>query len=190
MCLRVADLDEAARRWSIQFGLTERERDGGRAYLACAYEPYSLELVEADAPGADHAGFLTARWANAFMDCCEAVLGADVDRAARTVRHEGRTTRIGVHPLGVDGAALLARTAEPDVEAAPAPVAPLTVAERQAQAEAQRAAAAAAKDDTAAPAADTARSTISRNRPVFQGRAEPPPLRVTFGTGQPKLRSM
>src|SRR5690606_11975190 len=67
--------------------------------------------------GADHAGFLTARWANAFMDCCEAVLGADVDRAARTVRHEGRTTRIGVHPLGVDGAALLARAAEPDVEA-------------------------------------------------------------------------
>ncbi|GGM80386.1 trehalose-6-phosphate synthase [Thermopolyspora flexuosa] len=67
--------------------------------------------------GADHAGFLTARWANAFMDCCEAVLGADVDRVARTVRHEGRTTRIGVHPLGVDGGALLARAGEPDVEA-------------------------------------------------------------------------
>ena len=67
--------------------------------------------------GADHAGFLTARWANAFMDCCEAVLGADVDRVARTVRHEGRTTRIGVHPLGVDGEALLARATEPDVEA-------------------------------------------------------------------------
>ena len=67
--------------------------------------------------GADHAGFLTARWAAAFMDCCEAVLGADVDRAARTVRYEGRTTRIGVHPLGVDGEALLARAGEPDVAA-------------------------------------------------------------------------
>ena len=32
--------------------------------------------------------------------------------------------------------------------------------------------------------------TIARNRSVFQGRAAPPPLRVTLGTGQPKLRSM
>ncbi|SDQ53569.1 alpha,alpha-trehalose-phosphate synthase (UDP-forming) [Thermostaphylospora chromogena] len=66
--------------------------------------------------GADHAGFLTERWASAFMDCCEAVLGARVDRAARTVTHEGRTTRIGVHALGVDGDKLWARACEPDVE--------------------------------------------------------------------------
>ncbi|MBB5139489.1 trehalose 6-phosphate synthase [Thermocatellispora tengchongensis] len=66
--------------------------------------------------GADHAGFLTARWAAAFMDCCEALLGANVDRGARTVTHEGRTTRIGVHGLGVDGDALWARAVEPDVE--------------------------------------------------------------------------
>ncbi|MFI7424384.1 trehalose-6-phosphate synthase [Nonomuraea sp. NPDC049684] len=66
--------------------------------------------------GADHAGFLTARWAAAFMDCCEALLGARVDRAAGTVAHEGRTTRVGVHSLGVDGAALWARACEPDVE--------------------------------------------------------------------------
>ena len=46
VCLRVADLDEAAARWSIQFGLVERERRAGRAYLACNDEPYSLELVE------------------------------------------------------------------------------------------------------------------------------------------------
>ena len=31
---------------------------------------------------------------------------------------------------------------------------------------------------------------MSRNRSRFHGSAEPPPLRVTFGTGQPKLRSM
>src|SRR5262245_24387904 len=61
VCLRVADLDDAVRRWSVQFGLTERERTGERAYLACAYEPYSLELVEAPEPGADHAGFELAR---------------------------------------------------------------------------------------------------------------------------------
>jgi catechol-2,3-dioxygenase len=61
VCLRVAELDEAVRRWAIEFGLNERERAGDRAYLACAHEPYSLELVRADAPGADHAGFELAR---------------------------------------------------------------------------------------------------------------------------------
>jgi trehalose 6-phosphate synthase len=66
--------------------------------------------------GADHAGFLTARWAGAFMDCCEVVLGARVDRAAHTVTHEDRTTRVGVHALGVDGDALWTRACEPDVE--------------------------------------------------------------------------
>lgn len=66
--------------------------------------------------GADHAGFLTARWAGAFMDCCEALLGAEIDRVGRTVTHAGRTTRIGVHSLGVDGEALCARASEPDVE--------------------------------------------------------------------------
>jgi len=66
--------------------------------------------------GADHAGFLTHRWAGAFMDCCEAVLSAEVDRRARTITHGGRTTRVGVHALGVDGKALWTRAGEPDVE--------------------------------------------------------------------------
>jgi trehalose 6-phosphate synthase len=66
--------------------------------------------------GADHAGFLAERWANAFMDCCRSMLGARIDRDARTVTHEGRTTRIGVHSLGVDGEALWERAHEPDVE--------------------------------------------------------------------------
>ncbi|MBE1588068.1 trehalose-6-phosphate synthase [Nonomuraea angiospora] len=66
--------------------------------------------------GADHAGFLADRWAQAFMDCCEALLGAEVDRVGRSVTHEGRTTRIGVHSLGVDGDALWERAVEPDVE--------------------------------------------------------------------------
>jgi trehalose 6-phosphate synthase len=30
--------------------------------------------------GADHAGFHAARWAAAFLDCCAAILGAEVDR--------------------------------------------------------------------------------------------------------------
>ncbi len=57
VCLRVADLDEAAPRWALQFGLVERERREGRALLACNDEPYCLELVEGDAPGFDHAGW-------------------------------------------------------------------------------------------------------------------------------------
>jgi trehalose 6-phosphate synthase len=67
--------------------------------------------------GADHAGFLAERWADAFLDCCEAILEARVDRIARTVTHRGRTTRIGVHALGIDGPALRERAAEADVAA-------------------------------------------------------------------------
>ncbi len=40
-----------------------------------------------------------------------------------------------------------------------------------------------------APSSTTA-PTMDRNRSRFHGSADPPPLRVTFGTGQPKLRSM
>jgi len=61
VCLRVADLDEASRRWSIQFGLTECERDGGRALLRCGYEPYSLELLEDGEAGFDHQAYELAR---------------------------------------------------------------------------------------------------------------------------------
>ncbi len=57
VALRVTDLDEAVERWSRQFGFTLRERDGDRAYLRCAFEDYSLELVAADEPGFDHAGW-------------------------------------------------------------------------------------------------------------------------------------
>ena len=61
VCLRVADLDAAGRRWSIQFGLTVRERRDDRVLLACAYEPYSLELVQDPVPGPDHTGYELAR---------------------------------------------------------------------------------------------------------------------------------
>jgi catechol-2,3-dioxygenase len=57
VALRVADLDEAARRWAIQFGLTERRRDGERALLSCDDEPYSLELIAGEPPGHDHTAF-------------------------------------------------------------------------------------------------------------------------------------
>ena len=51
VCLRVEDLEAAAARWSIQFGLSRRPDRDGRAYLACDYEPYSLELVQRGGSG-------------------------------------------------------------------------------------------------------------------------------------------
>jgi catechol 2,3-dioxygenase-like lactoylglutathione lyase family enzyme len=47
VCLCVSDVAAAARRYSLQFGLTVREQSATRATLACDYEPYSLELVAA-----------------------------------------------------------------------------------------------------------------------------------------------
>ncbi len=57
VCLRVEDLDEAAARWCLQFGLVERSRVDGRALLACNDEPYCLELVEGGGAGLDHVAF-------------------------------------------------------------------------------------------------------------------------------------
>ncbi|MFI6300195.1 trehalose-6-phosphate synthase [Nonomuraea sp. NPDC050790] len=82
-------------------------------YFALLPDEVAREVLEGIL-GADHAGFLTERWARAFTDCCVALLGARAD--ARGVTHEGRTTRIGVHPLGVDGEQLWRRACEPDVE--------------------------------------------------------------------------
>jgi trehalose 6-phosphate synthase len=69
--------------------------------------------------GADHAGFLAQRWADAFLDCCEAVLGAQVTRTrpgAGRVVYRNRATTVAVHPLGVDAAELRARASEDDVQ--------------------------------------------------------------------------
>lgn len=60
VALRVSDLDEAARRWALQFGLTERARDGDRVALACDDEDVALELLPAAAgerPGFDHVAY-------------------------------------------------------------------------------------------------------------------------------------
>ena len=54
--------------------------------------------------GADRTCFLTRRWADAFADCCEAILGR---------RPEPR--QLGVHPLGVDAPALIERASQDDV---------------------------------------------------------------------------
>jgi catechol-2,3-dioxygenase len=91
--LRVADLDEAAPRWCVQFGLTESRRDGGRAFLRCGYEPYSLELVEDDDPGFDHHAFELARGVN--LD--EAAAHLERSDVAFEVRGDG------IHLMDPDG---------------------------------------------------------------------------------------
>ena len=85
-------------------------------YFALLPDDVAREVLEGIL-GADHAGFHAQRWASAFLDCCEAVLGAQVDRAAQTVRHAGHTTTVGVHALGVDAPQLRARAAADDVQA-------------------------------------------------------------------------
>jgi len=69
--------------------------------------------------GANHLGFLAGRWADAFLDCCEAVLGAKVTRDGDggTVTYRGATTTVAVHPLGVDAEALRDRATHDDVRA-------------------------------------------------------------------------
>jgi trehalose 6-phosphate synthase len=80
--------------------------------------------------GADHAGFHAARWASAFLDCCAAILGADVDRTGPAstggvaiagtvgrVRYRGHVTEVAVHPMGVDADALRTRAGGADVRA-------------------------------------------------------------------------
>jgi trehalose 6-phosphate synthase len=77
--------------------------------------------------GADHAGFLCQRWADAFVDCCESFLGAAVDSGRAEVSYDGHVTSIGVHPLGVDAGQLRERAAERDVLARMAALAEATV---------------------------------------------------------------
>jgi len=80
--------------------------------------------------GADHLGFLAGRWADAFLDCCESVLGAGVSRdrsdevkgSRGQVTYRGRTTAVAVHPLGVDAESLRDRASQEDVQASMAAV--------------------------------------------------------------------
>ena len=65
--------------------------------------------------GADHVGFHCARWADAFLACCARILDVPVDAAARTVRWEGRTVQVGLHPLGTSAEEMRARGGEQDV---------------------------------------------------------------------------
>ncbi len=60
VCLNVADVADATRRYGLQFGLTVRSETPERATLACDYEPYSLELVHTDSAAA--VGYAHCAW--------------------------------------------------------------------------------------------------------------------------------
>jgi trehalose 6-phosphate synthase len=67
---------------------------------------------------ADRVCFLSPRWAEAFLLCCQAQpasagIRVDPDNVVTVGDHQARIT---VHPLGVDGAALQARGGAADVE--------------------------------------------------------------------------
>lgn len=64
---------------------------------------------------ADNTAFHSPRWAQAFADCCTALLDAEVKTEESAISYDGRLTRLGVHPLGADGEFLRARAAQADV---------------------------------------------------------------------------
>ena len=80
--------------------------------------------------GADHAGFLSQRWADAFLDCCAEFLDSAVDTAAGTVRYKGKLTSVAVHPLGVDADELRQRAAAADVQGHVAALTAVTAGQR------------------------------------------------------------
>jgi catechol 2,3-dioxygenase-like lactoylglutathione lyase family enzyme len=85
VALRVADVDDATQRWALQFGLTERSRDAGRATLSCDDEPLALELLAGGEPGFDHVAWELAR--DCSLDDAVAHLTALGVAAQRVVDH-------------------------------------------------------------------------------------------------------
>lgn len=109
--LRVADLDEAIPRWSIQFGLTPAGRTDDRAFLRCGYEAYSLELIQARdaAPGFDHAAY-------------ELAPGSSLASAAAYLRHLGVPCEIrggAVHLADAEGNKIQLLEYEPPADRRP-----------------------------------------------------------------------
>lgn len=50
----------------------------------------------------DVLGFHTERWKRNFLRACEDILGAEVDRDACVVAHDGRRTLVTSHPISID----------------------------------------------------------------------------------------
>ena len=83
-CLHVADVDEAAERWSRLYGLTRADA-GGATLLRCAYEDFCLELrPTADGAGrVEHVGY-ELRSEVSLDDAAERLRGAGIRVRARS----------------------------------------------------------------------------------------------------------
>ena len=64
--------------------------------------PWRRELLEGML-GADLIGFHTRSYVRHFLDCCEHILGLEVDQTRGEIAHDSRVTRVGDHPLGIPG---------------------------------------------------------------------------------------
>ncbi|MGO1543304.1 MAG: VOC family protein [Gulosibacter sp.] len=53
----VKDVDESSNSWQVEFGLTERTREGRESYLAVNYEPYSIVVEESEEVGIQYAAY-------------------------------------------------------------------------------------------------------------------------------------
>jgi catechol-2,3-dioxygenase len=93
VALRVADVGEAAERWSLQFGLVVRSLEAGRALLACDDEPYSLELIAGVSVGLDHVAWELA------APCSLQDARAHLERFGCSVRVDAD----GLHTVDADG---------------------------------------------------------------------------------------
>jgi catechol-2,3-dioxygenase len=58
---RTRDVEEAAARWAMLYGLTPVEVTPERARLRCTDEDYGLELLRGDEPGHDHTAYELAQ---------------------------------------------------------------------------------------------------------------------------------
>lgn len=87
--LRVADVEEAASRWGLLYGLTRCESaDPEVALLRCAYEGYCLELRAGSDPGVEHVAY-------------ELASGVSLDDAARRLAEAGEApVRVAVPGRG------------------------------------------------------------------------------------------
>ncbi len=81
-------------------------------YLRMLPDDWSRALIDG-LLGADVVGFQTTRWADSFRFGCREILGARTGE--RWVKHGGRTTRVGVYPVGVNAQDLSAQAADPAV---------------------------------------------------------------------------
>ncbi len=93
-CLRVLDLDEAAARWSVQFGLEVVAKEPGRALLRADAEDYCLELVQDTQADHDHSAWELADdcsldEAAKHLDACKVHYTREPDGSLRFIDPSG-----------------------------------------------------------------------------------------------------